>query len=174
MCSLLQTCMPAVSRWFCVSTRPYFLFLQLTLLVCLHCLSTSTRNCNINAFLPNGNLKLGMDGHGHGDGRGRMTVCWSLRCLVCRWLCTCAVPQATAEECKAAGIDIGYRDFCAHMLIGLNKCRHDTLYMPWKCTCTPCVCACLPMCVYVCLSCLFLCLSVCACACKCGCVRVCL
>ena len=63
--------------------------------------------------------------------------CCSSRCraCVCRWWrCTGTVPQATAEECKAAGIDIGYRDFCAHMLIGLNKCRHDTLYMPWKCT----------------------------------------
>ena len=46
----------------------------------------------------------------------------------------CAVPVASVEELKRHRIDIGYRDFCAHMLIGLNQCRHETYYMPWKCT----------------------------------------
>ena len=43
------------------------------------------------------------------------------------------MPIASVEDLKAARIDIGYRDFCAHLLIDLNKSRHQTLYMPWKC-----------------------------------------
>ena len=35
---------------------------------------------------------------------------------------------------EAAKLDMVYRDFCAHLLIPLNKCRRDTLYLPWKCT----------------------------------------
>ena len=26
-----------------------------------------------------------------------------------------------------------YRDYCAHLLIPLNKCRHENYYLPWKC-----------------------------------------
>jgi hypothetical protein len=37
------------------------------------------------------------------------------------------------EEMAAAKLDYVYRDFCAHLLIPLNKCRRETLYMPWKC-----------------------------------------
>ena len=32
-----------------------------------------------------------------------------------------------------AKLDIGYRDFCAHLLIPLNKCRRAAFYMPWSC-----------------------------------------
>jgi NADH dehydrogenase (ubiquinone) 1 beta subcomplex subunit 7 len=40
---------------------------------------------------------------------------------------------ATREEMKAAKLDIGYRDFCAHLLIPLNACRRKSFYLPWKC-----------------------------------------
>lgn len=41
--------------------------------------------------------------------------------------------KATNDEMKAARLDIAYRDYCAHLLIPLNKCRHETFYLPWKC-----------------------------------------
>ena len=40
---------------------------------------------------------------------------------------------ATREEMKAAKLDIGYRDFCAHLLIPLNACRRKSFFLPWKC-----------------------------------------
>ena len=42
--------------------------------------------------------------------------------------------KVSEEEMKAAKLDVGFRDYCAHLLIPLNKCRHETFYMPWKCT----------------------------------------
>lgn len=39
----------------------------------------------------------------------------------------------TAEQLKAARIEIGYRDYCSHLLIPLNQCRRKTMYFPWKC-----------------------------------------
>jgi NADH dehydrogenase (ubiquinone) 1 beta subcomplex subunit 7 len=44
------------------------------------------------------------------------------------------VMKVSEEEMKAAKLDVGFRDYCAHLLIPLNKCRHETFYMPWKCT----------------------------------------
>ena len=32
-----------------------------------------------------------------------------------------------------AQLPLGYRDYCAHLLIQLNKCRSETWYLPWKC-----------------------------------------
>ncbi|RUP45085.1 NADH-ubiquinone oxidoreductase B18 subunit-domain-containing protein [Jimgerdemannia flammicorona] len=32
-----------------------------------------------------------------------------------------------------ARIPLEYRDYCAHLLIPLNKCRYQTFYLPWKC-----------------------------------------
>lgn len=32
-----------------------------------------------------------------------------------------------------AKLPLAYRDSCAHLLIPLNKCRHETWFMPWKC-----------------------------------------
>jgi len=32
-----------------------------------------------------------------------------------------------------AKLSLGYRDFCAHLLIPLNECRRASLYAPWKC-----------------------------------------
>ena len=40
---------------------------------------------------------------------------------------------ATREEMKRAKLDLGYRDFCAHLLIPLNECRRRSFYLPWKC-----------------------------------------
>lgn len=30
-------------------------------------------------------------------------------------------------------IPLEYRDYCANLLIPLNKCRGETFYLPWKC-----------------------------------------
>ncbi|BGP07150.1 hypothetical protein JCM10049v2_002980 [Rhodotorula toruloides] len=44
------------------------------------------------------------------------------------------VPQpATQEEAKKARLPLGWRDQCGKLLIPLNVCRHDNLYMTWKC-----------------------------------------
>eukprot|EP00299_Pterocystis_sp_00344_P001517 c11366_g1_i1.p1 GENE.c11366_g1_i1~~c11366_g1_i1.p1 ORF type:complete len:112 (+),score=22.91 c11366_g1_i1:39-338(+) len=43
------------------------------------------------------------------------------------------VMQATQAEMEAARIPLGWRDYCAHLLIPLNKCRTKELYLPWKC-----------------------------------------
>jgi NADH dehydrogenase (ubiquinone) 1 beta subcomplex subunit 7 len=40
---------------------------------------------------------------------------------------------APAEEMKAAKIPLGFRDNCAHLLIGLNECRQANMYLPWRC-----------------------------------------
>ena len=60
---------------------------------------------------------------------------WHLTLSSCVEPCrVAAVPKASVAELKKHRIDIGYRDFCAHLLIPLNQCRHETLYMPWKCS----------------------------------------
>ena len=45
-----------------------------------------------------------------------------------------AEPTASHEEMRAARLPISFRDYCAHLLIPLNKCRQSTLYLPWKCS----------------------------------------
>ncbi|KAL3693911.1 hypothetical protein R1sor_007562 [Riccia sorocarpa] len=40
---------------------------------------------------------------------------------------------ATQEEMVKARVPMGSRDFCAHLLIPLNKCRLENYYLPWKC-----------------------------------------
>jgi hypothetical protein len=37
------------------------------------------------------------------------------------------------EEMDAARIPWAWRDYCAHLLIPLNKCRRQNAYMPWAC-----------------------------------------
>ena len=37
------------------------------------------------------------------------------------------------EELQEQAIPIGYRDYCAHLLIPLNKCRRANFYLPWRC-----------------------------------------
>ncbi|KAF2628406.1 hypothetical protein SLS59_009345 [Nothophoma quercina] len=41
--------------------------------------------------------------------------------------------KATREEMSAARLPLAYRDSCAHLLIPLNRCRHEEYYLPWKC-----------------------------------------
>ncbi|KAI7869370.1 NADH-ubiquinone oxidoreductase B18 subunit family protein [Spinellus fusiger] len=41
--------------------------------------------------------------------------------------------KVSQEEMKKARIPLEYRDYCAHLLIPLNKCRGETFYLPWKC-----------------------------------------
>mmetsp|Transcript_10967 Transcript_10967/g.16151 ORF Transcript_10967/g.16151 Transcript_10967/m.16151 type:complete len:84 (-) Transcript_10967:188-439(-) len=41
--------------------------------------------------------------------------------------------KVTQEEMAAARIPLHNRDYCAHMLIPLNKCRSETWWMPFKC-----------------------------------------
>lgn len=41
--------------------------------------------------------------------------------------------QASQEDMNNAKLEIGYRDFCAHLLIPLNACRRKEMYLPWKC-----------------------------------------
>lgn len=40
---------------------------------------------------------------------------------------------ATQQEMNDAKLDLAFRDYCAHMLIPLNKCRRSTFYLPWQC-----------------------------------------
>jgi len=40
---------------------------------------------------------------------------------------------ASREEMSDARLPIQYRDTCAHLLIPLNRCRHNEYYLPWKC-----------------------------------------
>lgn len=42
-------------------------------------------------------------------------------------------PEATREEMSVARLPLPYRDSCAHLLIPLNRCRHEEFYLPWKC-----------------------------------------
>lgn len=37
------------------------------------------------------------------------------------------------EDLQNAKIPLGYRDYCAHLLVPLNACRRQELYLPWKC-----------------------------------------
>ncbi|RYG55917.1 hypothetical protein EON66_04155 [archaeon] len=41
--------------------------------------------------------------------------------------------KVSPEELKAARVDVGYRDYCAHLLVPLNKCRQATRFMPFEC-----------------------------------------
>ncbi|PVV04416.1 hypothetical protein BB560_001090 [Smittium megazygosporum] len=40
---------------------------------------------------------------------------------------------ATQQEMAEARIPLAYRDYCAHLLIPLNRCRIKNLWMPWAC-----------------------------------------
>ena len=42
--------------------------------------------------------------------------------------------KVTLEEMKAAKVPLVFRDYCAHILIPLNKCRVKSWYSPFKCT----------------------------------------
>ena len=40
---------------------------------------------------------------------------------------------ATEQEMKDARIPVAWRDYCAHILIKLNKCRHENYYRMNRC-----------------------------------------
>ncbi|EFA78609.1 hypothetical protein PPL_08064 [Heterostelium album PN500] len=40
---------------------------------------------------------------------------------------------ATREELEINNVPLNFRDYCAHLLIPLNKCRVKEYYLPWKC-----------------------------------------
>src|SRR5262249_9944229 len=46
---------------------------------------------------------------------------------------TAAEMKVTEAEMKAAKLDIAFRDYCAHLLIPLNKCRQENFYLPFRC-----------------------------------------
>lgn len=41
--------------------------------------------------------------------------------------------RATKEEMDNAQLPYAWRDYCAHVLIPLNRCRFENYYMPWAC-----------------------------------------
>ena len=52
-----------------------------------------------------------------------------LHTIDCADFSAAASRQAMAD----ARLPLQYRDSCAHLLIPLNKCRHNEYYLPWKC-----------------------------------------
>ncbi|KAI8149844.1 B18 subunit of NADH:ubiquinone oxidoreductase [Fennellomyces sp. T-0311] len=40
---------------------------------------------------------------------------------------------ASQSAMAKSRIPLEYRDYCANLLISLNKCRGETFYLPWKC-----------------------------------------
>lgn len=45
-----------------------------------------------------------------------------------------ATGRATRQEMSDAKLPLAYRDSCANLLIPLKQCRHETYYIPWKCS----------------------------------------
>ncbi|KAG8461679.1 hypothetical protein KFE25_001297 [Diacronema lutheri] len=43
------------------------------------------------------------------------------------------VSYVSRQEMHDAKVPLDYRDYCAHLLIPLNRCRQQELYLPWKC-----------------------------------------
>ncbi|KAI9356375.1 B18 subunit of NADH:ubiquinone oxidoreductase [Pilaira anomala] len=41
--------------------------------------------------------------------------------------------KAPQQDMAKSRIPFEYRDYCAKLLIPLNKCRGETFYLPWKC-----------------------------------------
>jgi len=64
-----------------------------------------------------------------GSGLGRTSPLW-----VAMQACTDPIAASVSREAMAeARLPLAARDSCAHLLIPLNRCRHDSLYLPWKC-----------------------------------------
>jgi NADH dehydrogenase (ubiquinone) 1 beta subcomplex subunit 7 len=40
---------------------------------------------------------------------------------------------ATQEEMRVNRIPLEWRDYCAHKLIPLRKCRYENYFLPWRC-----------------------------------------
>ena len=43
------------------------------------------------------------------------------------------VMPVSEEEMEKERVPLVFRDYCAHLLIPLNRCRLETYYLPWKC-----------------------------------------
>ncbi len=41
--------------------------------------------------------------------------------------------SALQEDLMKNRVSLEWRDFCSGLLIPLNKCRRDSLFLPWKC-----------------------------------------
>jgi hypothetical protein len=54
------------------------------------------------------------------------------RCC-CQHLAVLHLHLLLQEEMDAARIPWAWRDYCAHLLIPLNKCRRQNAYVPWAC-----------------------------------------
>ena len=37
------------------------------------------------------------------------------------------------EVLERENIPLEGRDYCAHILVPLQRCRHESFYLPWKC-----------------------------------------
>jgi NADH dehydrogenase (ubiquinone) 1 beta subcomplex subunit 7 len=42
--------------------------------------------------------------------------------------------KISREELASEKVPLPFRDYCAHLLVPLNKCRVEHYYLPWKCT----------------------------------------
>jgi len=42
--------------------------------------------------------------------------------------------KVTLQELKENGIPANLRDSCSHLLIPLNQCRRNNMFLPFKCT----------------------------------------
>jgi len=42
-------------------------------------------------------------------------------------------PKIGIEELRKENVAQAYRDFCAHLLVPLNRCRYDNLFLPSRC-----------------------------------------
>ncbi|PVF98253.1 hypothetical protein CPB86DRAFT_705483 [Serendipita vermifera] len=40
---------------------------------------------------------------------------------------------APVEEAKKAHLPVSMRDHCSALLIPLNKCRRQNMFLPWEC-----------------------------------------
>lgn len=59
------------------------------------------------------------------------TTCGRARARLRRLATT--VSYVSREEMHDAKVPLDYRDYCAHLLIPLNRCRQQEMYLPWKC-----------------------------------------
>ncbi|KXN69476.1 hypothetical protein CONCODRAFT_59317 [Conidiobolus coronatus NRRL 28638] len=41
--------------------------------------------------------------------------------------------QVSPKELKDNRVPLHWRDYCAHLVIPLNKCRYDNYYKTWAC-----------------------------------------
>jgi NADH dehydrogenase (ubiquinone) 1 beta subcomplex subunit 7 len=41
--------------------------------------------------------------------------------------------RMTEEEMDRLNVPLYLRDRCVHRVVPLNKCRHENMYIPWKC-----------------------------------------